>query len=472
MRNSGILHLIIAVALAIASVLWYVGGDDEKGALILPTEYASDVYTKWETLPDDSLAIKFSGVDVLGDEFSVVWRAGELEGDADGIALWKEEPGEMAKRWRGGLDEKVKLEKTNWGWQLVHGDDVVVWADAKDALIIPPAIAEKGAGDIQFPDAESSDELIRYTAFVNVPGGKYLAQTRGSRTLWVYSGNSSQQAVVSTETVVSAPARNATSMGVVRNHRSGGDMDILWNEELMTVEAVGTDGTVVWSKEVESAPIGKAYEVDIYANRKYQAAFATSNAVHLIDVKGRSVRGFPYKPASNVSGFCVVDYDNNKKFRFLVATTDGAVTNLKGEAKRTSGWNFSKLGSGQYVRHLAHLRVGSKDYVYAGCNNGMVLLLKRTGAIRTSTDVQVFAGSAPAFRLSSSIGNSSVLFIDADGWLEELKFQDATQVGMSKLTRADRVESIDVNGDGKKEIVVHHNGKRLIWNSRNEIISE
>ena len=472
MRKSGLLHLIIAVALAAAAVVWYVGYGVDSKDLQLPTEYASDVFTTWETLPEDSLAIRFSGVDVLGDEFEVVWRAGKLEGDEAGLAFWKEEPGEMAKRWRGSLNEKVKLVETSWGWQLEQGEDVVVWASEDDALMIPPAVKAKGAGDLQFPEGDSPEFLHRYTAFVDVPGGKFLAQTRGSRTLWVYSGSSSQQAIISTEPVVSVPSVNSQSLGVVRNHRSGGDMDIIWNEEAMTVEAVGDDGVVVWSKAVESAPIGKAFEVDIYANRKYQVAFATSSAVHLIDVKGRSVKGFPYKPTSDVSGFCLVDYDSNRKFRFLVATTDGAVNNLKGEARRTSGWTFSKLGSGQHVRHLAHLRVGSKDYIYAGCNDGEVLLLKRTGAVRTTTDARVFAGSDPAFRLSSSIGNSSVLFIDENGWLEELKFQDASQVGMSKLTQADRVESVDINGDGKKEIVVYHKGKRLIWNSRNELISQ
>ena len=78
------------------------------------------------------------------------------------------------------------------------------------------------------------------------------------------------------------------------NHRTRLDMDILYDEVRSVVEAVAV-GTVVWAKEVKTPPIGKAYEVDIYANGKYQTAFATSDSVYLIDVKGNSVKGFPFQ---------------------------------------------------------------------------------------------------------------------------------------------------------------------------------
>ena len=66
----------------------------------------------------------------------------------------------MAKRWRGSLNEKVKLVETSWGWQLEQGEDVVVWASEDDALMIPPAVKAKGAGDLQFPEGDSQNFSI------------------------------------------------------------------------------------------------------------------------------------------------------------------------------------------------------------------------------------------------------------------------------------------------------------------------
>ena len=42
---------------------------------------------------------------------------------------------------------------------------------------------------------------------------------------------------------------------------------------------------------------------------------------------------------------------------------------------------------------------------------------------------------------------------------------------MSGLVQADRVEVLDTNSDGKKEVVVYHEGKRTVWNYRNEQLS-
>ncbi len=63
------------------------------------------------------------------------------------------------------------------------------------------------------------------------------------------------------------------------------------------------------------------------------------------------------------------------------------------------------------IKHLAHLRVGIRDYIYAGCSDGSVKLLMRNGQIRDATSVIVNPDFAPAIRLSSTIGKSSVLFI-------------------------------------------------------------
>ena len=52
--------------------------------------------------------------------------------------------------------------------------------------------------------------------------------------------------------------------------------------------------------------------------------------------------------------------------------------------------------------------------------------------------------------------------------LKELTFGDNIEVGMSGMVKADRVEVIDTNSDGKKEVVVYYKGKRTVWNSRNE----
>jgi hypothetical protein len=339
----------------------------------------------------------------------------------------------------------------------------VVW---EDELRIPKYIFDRGGLELE---SDSLDLRVKYDAVVRAQKGTFLAVDLGDRYAWVFD-NAVKQLVIVDDGENESQVDQDALIGVVRNHRSRSDMDILFDSEKGVVEAVGEDVGVVWSVELENELIGSAYEIDIYATGKYQTAFATSDGVFLIDVKGNSVKGYPFKPSADITGFAVMDYDKNRKYRFLVASSDGKITNIKGEGVRTSGWKFNKLKDGVFVEHMHHIRVGSKDYIYAGCSDSSVQLLKRAGGKRASTSVKVASNYPPAFRLSSNISKSSVLFVDDSGWLKEYTFGDAQEVGMSGMVKADRVQVMDTNSDGKKEVVVHYNGERTVWNSRNEQI--
>ncbi len=478
MRN--LILLVIALALAYFSIVAYFSVKivDSFDAAD-PTNFAPDIFTVWTidysdpSLPITTFKAQSPNLSLThtynidapipsGQSYKE-WRGGLLVGDEASLDAWVESPGEMAAHWRSEAGVNSRLFKSPEGYVLEKAsNEIIVW---EDELRIPKHIFDRGGIELS---SEDSDLTHKYAAVVPAPGGTFLAVDLGDRYAWVFDEATVGTVTTNQETTDEPQAENL--LGVIRNHRTRVDMDILFDESRSVVDAVA-GGKVVWAKEVKSPPIGKAYEVDIYANGKYQTAFATAEAVYLIDVKGNRVKGFPFKSRSAITGFSVLDYDKNRKYRFLVATADGKITNLKGEGKRTSGWNFAKLGGGIYVEHIHHLRVGSKDYIYAGCSNGSVKLLKRAGGVRAKTDIHVHPAVVPAFRLSSHISKSSVLFVDEGGTLRELTFGEGREVGMSGIVKADRVEVLDTDSDGKKEVVVYHWGKRTVWNSRNEQVS-
>ena len=261
-------------------------------------------------------------------------------------------------------------------------------------------------------------------------------------------------------------------LGTVRNHRTQTRMTVMQLEDGVVAEQA--DGTVVWGfKSVEHALPGGAEEVDVYANGKYQTMLCFPSGLHLIDVKGREVSGFPVKASEGRwSAWALVDYEGTRKYRYLVASdATGLVENFRREGERTPGWRHRPaegIEVGSPVRHIAHLRLGSRDYIYVGRENGQVELLKRDGKTRTSTPVQVHAAQPPMFRKGADLDGTSVLFVDASGWVREFTLGQGEEVGLSGATRADRVESIDVDGDGRDEVVTWWRGERSVWNARNE----
>jgi hypothetical protein len=457
---------VISLLLSMLAVWFFLFGSNVDGESASdPTLTASDTWCVWEMwdasrVPVDGAAWwrpesgdklhKFSNdslflfhvsraidTDLMDATFqSMPYKSGYLLGTEEALNEWSENPGEMSAKWKVSNESYTKLSRkdgANDFFELQSGDDrMVVW------------------GEVDEIEGFKSHAYLDRTVFIREQPGlaSDLIEIESSEPLDYYGDH--------------------VLLGVTRDHREDIDMDIVWNQENKSVDAVRSGGEVVWSKRLEDAPIGISYEVDLYANNKYQTAFATPSALYVVDRLGRDVNGFPFD--AEVSGFSVFDYDRNKKFRILLATKDGDILNLRAEGRLTSGWNFKRLTAGRHVVHLAHIRVGSKDYIYGGCYDGSVILLKRSGRVRGSTPVVINPRSKPAFRLSNTIGKSTVIFIDSEGWLQEVTLSEAEPVGISGMTRADKVTIQDIDGDGKTEVVTYLNGIRSVWNSRNELV--
>ena len=450
---------IFSVLLAAGAAWFYLfGSTTEGGEVEAPTNYASDFWDIWERWESENGEVTYrfstSNKEVFhiadkNDSNSVEgysvgemevkpYRGGYLVGTLRSLENWVDEPGEMSEKWTVSSEKYISLENLRDGrFKLMSGNNkIIIWANSFDEPEIIDGFSEHLLDDRTVYTRLEVEEIIEE---VYTPVSHVIVQGL---------------------------------LGVTRNHRSGSDLDIVWNVDLNSVQAMGSGGEVVWSKILENGvePIGMSFEVDLYGNNKFQTAFAVANAIFLVDVLGNNVSGFPYKE-NEITSFAVFDYDHNDKFRFLVATDEGRLYNIRGEGKNTPGWKFKTLSNGVSIQHLSHLRVGQSDYIYAGCSDGSVKLLRRNGQLRGSTSVRVNPTFTPAIRLSSTIGKSAVLFIDEEGWVQEQTFADAKYVGMSGLTKADKVSLIDMDGDGVEEVVTELNGVRSIFNSRNEKIN-
>ena len=458
LRSMKVLPIFSVLLAALAAWFYVFGSATEGGDIEPPTSYASDFWSLWERWErdDGELFYKFSnpGSELFHIEnkstiSSFKWyRSGEMEikpyrggylvGISSVLDMWVDQPEKMSEKWTVSSEKYHALKNLrNGGFKLTSGNNkIIVWIKN---LTEPSNI--KG-----FTPSLLEDRIVYTRIEVEEVVEVFVPVTR----------------VVVHDV-----------LGVTRNHLSGNDMDVVWNADSHAVQAMGADSQVIWSVKLDNdlKPIGwRSFEVDLYGNNKYQTSFAVSDAVYVIDVRGNNVLGFPYKK-NGITSFAVYDYDHNDKFRFLVGTADGHLYNLRGEGNRTPGWDFTVLRNGVSIQQLDHIRVGQRDYLYAGCSDGTVRLLKRNGQLRGSTPVMIYPMFAPAIRLSSTIENTSVLFVDEEGWLQECTFSDGQYVGMSGLVQADQVSLIDMDGDGVEEVVTELLGVTSVFNSRNERIN-
>ncbi len=261
--------------------------------------------------------------------------------------------------------------------------------------------------------------------------------------------------------------QDAGRLGTVRNHRTDQVMNLMW--EPPAVVARASDGSAVWSFEVDAMAAPTVWEVDLFRNRKYQAVIATGQKVHLVDVLGREVKGFPKRWSRGFSAVAVFDYDRNRQYRFLMAAPNGALFNFRREGERTPGWNFTAR-PGRYITSLAHIRVANKDYIFAGQDDNSVRFLKRSGEDRFDSPLQFPSGQPVVFRLGASLASSTVLFLDSTGLLQERTIGNNEPTGMNGMTRGQAVSLEDRTGDGIPEVVVQIEGGEEIWDARNQRI--
>ena len=334
---------------------------------------------------------------------------------------------------------------------------------------IPAKETESAWSQVPLYRSEASEAPARFD-FARVSNGESrtaqaLADGRLVWSVETQSVNAGDAAAPVALTSVQTTAVVRTGiLGYARNHRSGGRMELQSEEGRVVARENGRD---VWSVEIEAAAVPEVWEIDLYRNGKYQVAIGVGKRFHVIDVLGREVKGFPKRWSNGFSAFAVFDYDKNRQFRFLLAAPNGEVFNFRKEGERTPGWKF-KAESGRHIVSLSHLRIGPRDYIFAGQDDGSVRILSRTGEERYRSPVRVPVGQRLAFRLGKDLASSTVLYVDNEGWVQERTIGSDEPVGLSRMTRGISVFVEDRTGDGIPEVVVTTAAGEELWDAGNQ----
>lgn len=252
---------------------------------------------------------------------------------------------------------------------------------------------------------------------------------------------------------LAVPRLVPSTLASVRNHTTNRFYVVLQDSSNM-VHAIDATGGRMWSYNAGGKLLGGFESVDLLRNGKTQVIFATPDGVHCLDVLGRPVQGFPIRPKGAgvkiITPLLVADYDSNRNYRFLFGTSDGKVHNYTPDAKPTRGWSFTSKSSPP--KGLAHLRVGTADYVYVEHRDGSIGLLKRSGEPRATTKLTLppYHGQ-PQFKITGDIATSSVLVVDTSGALLEGVFGKAGH--LNPIMPADAMVLADVNRDRVNDVV-------------------
>lgn len=104
---------------------------------------------------------------------------------------------------------------------------------------------------------------------------------------------------------------------------------------------IGPNGNLIWKGSLENPIEGTPIVIDVFENNKHQVLCRTERTIHLIDLNGNSVGGFPYKSDHPVTTD-ISEFTWNGTKRFLFGNKKGEVTMLNSSGQEL---NIIQIGS-------------------------------------------------------------------------------------------------------------------------------
>lgn len=145
---------------------------------------------------------------------------------------------------------------------------------------------------------------------------------------------------------------------------------------------INDQGDVVWKKQLEESPISEVTEIDYYKNGKIQYLFNSENYLYLVDLTGKYVADYPVKLNDEaVCGLSLIDYNDDKDYRILIAAENGQIYNYTKEVSLLKDWK-PKNTNKKIVKPVYRVIAGGKDYLVAEGEESDVIMFDRKGKVR------------------------------------------------------------------------------------------
>ncbi|MFN3841431.1 MAG: hypothetical protein ACK4RF_12070 [Cyclobacteriaceae bacterium] len=164
----------------------------------------------------------------------------------------------------------------------------------------------------------------------------------------------------------------------VRNHITK-QYDVVFQDSLRNLCYFSADGKIQWTIPVEGIVTGSINQIDYFNNGKLQLFFVTPGRLHVIDRLGNYVSPFPVSiPVENPEFVNVIDYDNSKRYRYILSDQMGKVWMFDKQGKLLDGWR-PRLVDGKPIGAPRHYRIQGKDFIVMVRQDGQVHIMNRKG---------------------------------------------------------------------------------------------
>lgn len=233
--------------------------------------------------------------------------------------------------------------------------------------------------------------------------------------------------------------------------------DMVVQDKNHVLHLLNSTGETVYSVQLSGPVISEAFQIDYFKNGKLQLLLATEENIYAIDRLGSPLAGFPIKMNERISHLNLVDYDNNRDYRYFLATESGNLYLLDRNGNRLDGWNPLVFGERSSLAPR-HIRVpGKGDFMLAQSVGGKVFFYNRRGEEQAGSPLILGENfNEPIIITSSSSGNSLAIHaISQTGELVHANFNGEITY-RTQLVKAETDDSFQLIPDqsGLSELIL------------------
>lgn len=257
----------------------------------------------------------------------------------------------------------------------------------------------------------------------------------------------------------------STKPWLVSNHNTKG-LDIFVQDDANKIYLVSSTGTIFWKKQLSEPILSDIQQIDALKNGKLQIVFNTADSLFVLDRNGAPLAPFPLKlPAHATNGVRVMDYENNREYRMLIACDDHHVYNYDSKGKKVQGWKVP-VTDNDVLAPVGHTMIGDKDYVVIIDVMGKTYITDRQGATRLSLKEQLGAPVKQFFLESGKdLAHTQIVSTDSLGNVYRLTFtDDLERLHFLDFSSTPYFEYRDMNGDGSLEYIFLSSDKLAVYN--------
>ncbi|HRZ41555.1 MAG TPA: hypothetical protein P5228_02510 [Bacteroidales bacterium] len=221
------------------------------------------------------------------------------------------------------------------------------------------------------------------------------------------------------EVLVDAPL--VTAPLIIRDYRDN-TRKVICADESGSLYLLNEKAGIEWKLNATEPPLSGLYAIDLYKNGRQQCLFMSKNMLHLVQIDGKYVPGFPVQLSTPfAAGLSVFDYEMNGNFRCLYYDSRGHLANVDLSGRQVAGWSYPEYASGGFRPEF--LRAGGIDFLMHTGQEGDIHFLDRRGkekfqlkqpAARSkqSDIVVVIKDGQPAFAWLDGSGALQVVGLD------------------------------------------------------------